>query len=241
MGTCNACGVGILPLCPVEVQGRPDVTVKWRCFQNEVVGATEDGQAKKKIQEVFKQTSVSEFLDFLRPKLAKFVAHNFVARWQDKQAHLAMSTLPEDTILSHIDFAENYSFQQQNEIQSMHWTSHQVTILVHLTYRLNPSFDPTNPHSKYLKESHFYISDDREHDTLFVQHCMLLHWKHLIDGGFKPRQHWVFSDGCAAQFKGARAMYFAARYPSLTDGCKMMWNFFGSGHGKGNSFILETC
>jgi hypothetical protein len=52
-----------------------------------------------------------------------------------------MSDLPADMILSHIDFAENYSFQIQNEIQSMHWFFHQVMILVHLTYRRNPSPD----------------------------------------------------------------------------------------------------
>jgi hypothetical protein len=52
-----------------------------------------------------------------------------------------MNDLPVDMILSHIDFAENYSFQIQNEIQSMYWFSHQVTILVHRIYRRNPSLD----------------------------------------------------------------------------------------------------
>lgn len=36
----------------------------------------------------------------------------------------------------------------------------------------------------------------------------------------------------AAQFKGAKTMYFFARYPRQT-GCTMRWNYFGSGHGKG--------
>jgi hypothetical protein len=79
-----------------------------------------------------------------------------------------MVDLPEDAILSHIDFAENYSFEIQNEIQSMHWFSHQVTILLHLTNRLNPIPDLEVRGSKWIKESHFYISDDKEHDTLFV-------------------------------------------------------------------------
>jgi hypothetical protein len=69
----------------------------------------------------------------------------------------------------------------------MHWTSQQVTILVHLTYRLNPTHNVAKPHTKFTKESHFYISDDREHDTLFVQHCMLMHWKHMIENGFMPK------------------------------------------------------
>jgi hypothetical protein len=46
-----------------------------------------------------------------------------------------------------------------------------------------------------MKESHFYISDDKEHDTLFVQHCLMLHWQRLQNSGFVPKEHWVFSDG----------------------------------------------
>jgi hypothetical protein len=121
------------------------------------------------------QTSTKKFLKYLRLKLTRFVAHNFVARWQDHQCYLAMENLLDDAILSYIDFVENYTFQMQNEIQSMHWTTHQVTILVHLTYMLNPAYDLMKPHTKFLKESHFYIFDDCEHDTLFVQHFLLLH------------------------------------------------------------------
>jgi hypothetical protein len=73
-----------------------------------------------------------------------------------------MSDLPEDTILSHIDFAENYSFKIQNEIQSMYWFSHQVTILVHLTYKINPLFDPEVNGFLWIKESQSYILDDKE-------------------------------------------------------------------------------
>lgn len=51
--------------------------------------------------------------------------------------------------------------------------------------------------------------------------------------GIRPKHHVVWSDGCAGQFKGARPFYFVARYPGLTDGCTMNWNFFGTGHGKG--------
>jgi hypothetical protein len=60
----------------------------------------------------------------------------------------------------------------------------------------------------------------------------------LLAASMKPIEHWVYSDGCTAQFKGAKAMYFVARYPGLT-GCTMRWSFFGSGHGKGMSMICE--
>jgi hypothetical protein len=50
--------------------------------------------------------------------------------------------------------------------------------------------------------------------------------------GVRPKHHVVWSDGCAGQFKGARAFYFIARYPGLTNGCTLSWNYFGTGHGK---------
>jgi hypothetical protein len=33
-------------------------------------------------------------------------------------------------------------------------------------------------------------------------------------------------------------MYFVARYPGLTEGCAMRWDYFGSGHGKGKVLTL---
>jgi hypothetical protein len=162
MGLCGECGVSKLKFCQSELQAPEDFILNWKCFEKTIVGQGEDGQPKKRIREVFKKTSVPEFLDYFLPNLTKFVTHNFVARWQDSQCQNAMSDLPADMILSHIDFAENHSFQIQNEIQSMHWFFHQVTILVHLTYRRNPSPDDDE---EWIKESHFYISDDKEHDV----------------------------------------------------------------------------
>jgi hypothetical protein len=125
-----------------------------------------------------------------------------------------MSNLPKDVILSHIDFAKNYTFQIGNEIQSMHWHSFQVTILVHITYRLNITYNPfyseTNSETKVIKQSHFYVSNDKEHDALFVQH-----WEWLVRQGLKPRKHWVFFDNCASQFKGVSCIFLLLSIPVL--------------------------
>lgn len=85
-----------------------------------------------------------------------------------------MSGLREGVLLSHIDFVENYTFQVQNEVQSEYYRSVQVTILVHITYRVVRDEDTTE--LTVVKESHFYVSDDRRHDSFFVQYCLLLHW-----------------------------------------------------------------
>jgi hypothetical protein len=98
----------------------------------------------------------------------------------------------------------------------------------------------TNNEPKVIKESHFYVSDDKKHDIVFVQHCLLMHWRWIVDHGIRPQEHWVFLDGCAGQFKGAWAMFFVAKYLGLTKGCKMKWQFFGTNHKKSNfKFIIS--
>ena len=90
-----------------------------------------------------------------------------------------------------------------------------------------------------LKEIHYYISNDKTHDSLFVQQCFHLNWSHISSQGFRPTNHIVWCDGCSGQFKSARVLYFVSRYPSFTkssnfrDGCQMCWNYYGSGHRKG--------
>ena len=82
---------------------------------------------------------------------------------------------PPGTFLLVIDFAENYTFVPQKEIQSEYYHSDQVFMLVHILYR-HPEqnvnhIESTSENQHIIKEYHFYISDDRTHDTYFVQHC----------------------------------------------------------------------
>jgi hypothetical protein len=108
-----------------------------------------------------------------------------------------------------------------------------------ITYWKNPAYDPCVHDSELLKDVHYFISDDPTHNTSFVHHAFLLHWNFMKGQGRFPTHHVVWSDGVASQFKSARAWYFVARYPSLTSfarlphGCNLIWNFFASGHGKG--------
>ena len=81
-----------------------------------------------------------------------------MAQWQDEQFRICRDTFPLKTILSVVDFAENYTLQPQNEIQSQYYHSEQVIIMVHITYRHGK--DSNEEKHVILKESHFYISDD---------------------------------------------------------------------------------
>jgi len=94
-------------------------------------------------------------------------------------------------------FFENYAFKVQNEIQDLNWFSFQIMILVHITYWLNPTYDPIKPRTKILKEVHYYVSYEKEHDTLFVQNVFQLNWGFLQERGCFPKKHVVWSNGCS--------------------------------------------
>ena len=111
MGDCSSYGFHLLSFCPLELSVSNTFTLKWKCFKYYQVGVdTQTGKAKKRIREAFKETAAHEFLSYMEKTVTTFITHNFKARWQDEQCQLMMENMPEGVVVSHIDFAENYSF-----------------------------------------------------------------------------------------------------------------------------------
>jgi hypothetical protein len=71
----------------------------------------------------------------------------------------------------------------------MFWHSTQVTNLVYIILQRVFSDDADKGDGEIMKETFFYISDDKEHDMLFVQHYLMLHWQRLQNSGFVPKEH----------------------------------------------------
>jgi len=97
------CDVDYLPIFPIEEDGSSYIV-------------TSRGQEKQKLHLAYKSTTFDEFIAYLKPKFQFFVQHNFVARWQDHQFKKSLQNIPNDGIVSVIDFVENYSFEIQNEV-----------------------------------------------------------------------------------------------------------------------------
>jgi hypothetical protein len=57
------------------------------------------------------------FLRLLRKMFGDFITHNYVTQWQDNQFMESLCSLLNDVMLSIIDFVENYTFTNQNEVQ----------------------------------------------------------------------------------------------------------------------------
>ena len=60
-------------------------------------------------------------------------------------------------------------------MRSEYYHSDQVSMLFHILYRHAEQnirhIKSTSENQHVIKEYHFYISDDRTHDTYFIQHC----------------------------------------------------------------------
>jgi len=79
-----------------------------------------------------------------------------------------------------------------------------VFIFIHVLYihaQLNVvGSDNTNDPCDVI-EYHFYINDDREHETLFMQHLFCLMYESLKKNDISLIKHWIWLDGCAGKFK----------------------------------------
>jgi hypothetical protein len=77
--------------------------------------------------------------------------------------------LKEGEVLSLIDFAKNYSFKHQDDIQEQHWFNFQLSILVHITYQVDLVWDPLDLDSlRLIIKYHYHLSNDCKHDNQFV-------------------------------------------------------------------------
>ena len=80
-----------------------------------------------------------------------------MAKWQTDQAKFLQACLKGGAVFTHIDFIENYSFEVQNEIQSMYYHSDQVSILVQVTYSVDNAEEALEGTPQLKRETYFYI------------------------------------------------------------------------------------
>jgi len=55
----------------------------------------------------------------------------------------------------------------------------------------------------------------------------------MVANGYALKWHWVWNDIYVSQFKSSKPWFFVSKYPNMTWGCKMLWNFFKNERGKG--------
>ena len=163
---------------------------------------------------------VDEFIESLVDKLNKLTKQSFIAKAQSSYLKQCKEDLKDDEVVILLDFAENYKFVIQDEVQSYHWN--QQSCLLHpvvLYYKNNGIL---------AEDSICFISDDLNHDVDFVNKVMSMTATHISDKITKIR---YFSDGCARQYTNCK--HFINLCFHETDfnyNCE--WSFFATSHGK---------
>ena len=178
-------------------------------------------QSDGKTEKVQISGTVSGVLQSLADKLKAFKVHSFIKTKQAAQFQ-SMYTAPRPGhAVLQIDFSENASIMEQDEVQSAHWGHTHVTVFTAVAWSLEGSrsfciISDTSSHDKHTAASFLNtLMDDMQTQMTSP----------LVDLD-------IFSDGAAQHFKQKYMFLFLS---SLLDkkGIRANCHFFATSHGKG--------
>ena len=155
--------------------------------------------------------------------LELLTAHSYIAKSQTKYLKLRKEEIDAETALFLGDFAENYKFCVQNEIQGFHWNNMQCSLHpVVIYYREN---------GELRHKSYCVLSDDLSHDVPFVFQVQKLVINDLKTNLPQIKNIEYFSDGCGGQYKNRKNFYNLCQHKDEF-GITAKWHFFATSHGK---------
>ena len=150
--------------------------------------------------------TVNEYVNIVIEQLHILTAHSYISKSQSRYSKKLKSEIDNSTVLFLGDFAENYQFVIQDEVQGFHWNNSQCTLHPVVTYYQE------NDELKNI--SYCVISDDRKHDVALVyevQKAILADLKCKLSG---LSTIIYFIDGCAGQYKNWKKFYNLCQHKS---------------------------
>lgn len=216
---CNVCSGNISQFISTiadKLEAEEIEEIRYHCWS---------GQDRCRLQEIVQQTG--EFLDALKELLKKLKLHSFIAKQQHEYLRSKKNNLKQGEYLIICDFAENYSFITQEEVQSSHWDNQQATIFPMVIYYMD--------NDELKSSSHAMISEELKHLTSNVyhfQHQLIQLLKDNAQNYPTPTKIIYFSDGSAAQFKNKKN-FINICFHNEDFNIDAEWNFFATAHGKG--------
>ena len=147
-------------------------------------------KADKRAEKVIISATVNDTFDDLKNKMNCFLVHRYIKRKQQDHFTKLIEECDESSAVLQVDFSENVSIVNQNEIQSSHWSHQQITIFTsHVWVNQN------------VKESFAIISDNLNHTKEAVYTFM----SELLDTINKKYSSIkllnIFTDGTTSQSK----------------------------------------
>lgn len=166
-----------------------------------------------------------DFIENFSNQILKLTRHSFTSKAQSKYMNdLKMTMPPLEDVIMQGDFAENYAYVVQDEIQSFHWENKQATVHPFVAYRRRE--DGTLEHRNIC-----IISDCRDHNADTV-HAFLQSVNPYLKTVYpEMKKIHYFTDGCAGQYKN-KYNFLNLCFHSEDFGLCAEWNFFATSHGK---------
>ena len=135
---------------------------------------------------------VPTFVELLVSCFEKLQSHSFIAHSQSQYLNQLKQNMDQSNIIIIGDFAENYAFVVQDEIQSYHWNTQQCSLHPLVIY-----YKGVKGVLKHI--SYCFISDNITHDVTYVHKIFQLIIPILkIKFSNLSKLH-LFTDGCPGQ------------------------------------------
>lgn len=167
------------------------------------------------------KTTANEAFNQLTKDLREFLVHTFTKREQHSHFEALKEKVDTENIVVEVDFSENFTIKDQNEIQSAHWTHKQATLFTSHAWVGADNNEPM-----------IHWSDNLEHGKLAVYEFMKNIFAHLKNKYPAVQNIDVFSDGPSSQFK-QRFLFSNLHIWEKEFNIKLTWHFFATSHGKG--------
>ncbi|KAJ9509827.1 hypothetical protein QJQ45_011578 [Haematococcus lacustris] len=219
--TCHHCKSRKLQLQP-DADGGVMLTVRQYGKPSSAVGSWP-------VELLCMRVSLSDAVGMLNKQMPEYIKHHRLAHHQlqvFREHREAVKTGQDGKVVISCDWSEKLTVERSVEIMSEHWHAQQIGILVACAYFKNKE-------GAYKEHTVYVMTDGKEQSATITQAavnqvvCYLLA-EHDMD----MRQLYMWSGGCAAQFKGAPAMRqhwgMAQRFSM-----PVWWSYGATAHFKG--------
>ena len=179
--TCNACKSLLLNLSDFDFQQVSQQVYQWN-------------KVDKKVQKTSMNVSSIELVEMFNSQIQTLKKHIFVKREQNKFYNHLKEHLEENTVIVHVDYSENYSNKEQQEIQSAYFGHETFSIFTACCY--------FRGHEGKLKTKNVTItSEATDHSRIAAHSCIIKVLEEVTKAMQSISKIYVWSDGCAAQFR----------------------------------------
>ena len=159
----------------------------------------------------------------LQQKTPQYLFHVFIKRQQSNFFEYIKENADDGTVICQVDYAENFTLREQDQIQSAYWSNKQISLFTAYAWMGGSGGEGY---------SFGFIANSTKHDKYSVITCLEVLIQEIVDINPEVDRIIFFSDGAASQFKNKFIIQHLSTLAD-TSGLDFSWNYFASSHGKG--------